>query len=208
MSLKKLRILAATTLIAGAGIFVTTSTAEAATINIYSDSNGAARSSVECTACSVLLYTANGTDSDGVAGTNNVTLPSSPGSFGFGTGFGELFDNPYQGSSPTSEAAWASSVLGTSFSALDLSKTDGTSDGATYWSSAAYVIIKVGNAPDYTILRNDSGAKFSFTWDSGSGGGEISHYSEISAVPLPAAGFLLIGALGGLAALRRRRKMT
>lgn len=39
-------------------------------------------------------------------------------------------------------------------------------------------------------------------------GGKLSHYTTagVSAVPLPATGLLLIGALGGLAAARRRRK--
>lgn len=37
------------------------------------------------------------------------------------------------------------------------------------------------------------------------GGFDVDSIS-VSAVPLPAAGFLLVGALGGLAALRRRRK--
>lgn len=39
-------------------------------------------------------------------------------------------------------------------------------------------------------------------------GGRLSHYTTaaIGAVPLPAGGFLLVGALGALAGLRRRRK--
>ena len=43
----------------------------------------------------------------------------------------------------------------------------------------------------------------SFGWDSIEAGTQISF--EVAAVPVPAAGFLLIGALGGLAALRRRK---
>jgi hypothetical protein len=39
-------------------------------------------------------------------------------------------------------------------------------------------------------------------------GGDSDSFVNVSPVPLPAAGFLLIGALGGLAALRRRRTLA
>ncbi|WP_420876405.1 VPLPA-CTERM sorting domain-containing protein [Roseovarius tolerans] len=38
------------------------------------------------------------------------------------------------------------------------------------------------------------------------GHSELGIYANISAVPLPAAGWLMIAGIGGLAALRRRRK--
>jgi hypothetical protein len=49
-----------------------------------------------------------------------------------------------------------------------------------------------------------------FTLDGGSTSQNVSHISVytvgVAPIPLPAAGFLLIGALGGLAAVRRRRR--
>jgi len=36
----------------------------------------------------------------------------------------------------------------------------------------------------------------------------VSLYANVAPIPLPAAGFLLIGALGGLGLMRRRRKIS
>lgn len=194
-------VVGATVVVAGA------TTASAVTIGIYNDSNGATRASVDCTGCSALLYTKDATDAGGVGGANNVVEGTIPGDHGFGTGFGELFTNGF-GVNPTDEVAWINSVLGTTYVLGNHAKTNGTTDGTLYTSSADYVIVKVGRDPNYTILRNDGGG-IDFKWYGASGGGAgISHFSEIGVapIPVPAAGFLLAGALGGLAALRRRRK--
>jgi hypothetical protein len=61
--------------------------------------------------------------------------------------------------------------------------------------TAMFVITKTG---DYNLRFAAGGTNNSL-------GGFIDNVS-IAAVPVPAAGFLLFGALGGLAALRRRRK--
>jgi len=44
-----------------------------------------------------------------------------------------------------------------------------------------------------------------FTWDNSLAGANFDFEVQVSAVPLPAGGLLLIGALGGLALLRRRK---
>jgi hypothetical protein len=56
----------------------------------------------------------------------------------------------------------------------------------------------VGTAGNYKLF-------FDGASESDSIGGFIDGV-QVSAVPLPAAGFLLFGALGGLAAMRRRKK--
>lgn len=198
--------------LAGAGLLASAAASGAATIDIWNDSPSATteRASLECDFCSVLLYSFDGTDAGDVTGTNNVTATAT-GNFGFGTAYGELFSNSV-GVNPTGEVGFINSLLGTTYALADHSKTDPASDGTEYTSSAAYVIVKIGKAPNYTILRNDStSGAFSFTWTGGSGqGAGISHFSEIGAaapvVPVPAAGVLLLGGLGAFAAMRRRKK--
>ncbi|MEO5615367.1 MAG: VPLPA-CTERM sorting domain-containing protein [Cypionkella sp.] len=58
----------------------------------------------------------------------------------------------------------------------------------------------VTTAGDYSMF-------FDATFSSDSLGGFVDNV-QIAAVPVPAAGFLLFGALGGLAALRRRKSVT
>lgn len=82
------------------------------------------------------------------------------------------------------------------------------------WSSD--MVIDGGDtALTFTDLGNLSVADFSFaipaspyylitTYDSVSNGGNLDY--AVSAVPVPAAGFLLLTAIGGIAATRRRRK--
>ena len=120
---------------------------------------------------------------------------------------GEIFNGPagmaYGPGNPVSqEVSWLNDVTGSSYSTSDASKTEG--DGG-YFTGALYVILKLGN--NYTIMRNDSGTgiSWSFTPSKGTGTG-LSHSTTVGEVPVPAAGFLLLGGLGGLALLRRRRK--
>lgn len=50
-----------------------------------------------------------------------------------------------------------------------------------------------------------AGELFLYNWDSNTGDNSGSIQATISLVPLPAGGLLLLGALGGIAALRRRK---
>jgi hypothetical protein len=54
---------------------------------------------------------------------------------------------------------------------------------------------------------DDSQQYLIFTWDDSLDGAEFD-FEVVAAVPLPAGGLLLIGALGGLAALRRRKTLA
>jgi len=65
-----------------------------------------------------------------------------------------------------------------------------------------------GNLFLVTMLFSDAADGLNIRMVSGTGDGFGVDGITIAAVPLPAAGFLLFGALGGLAALRRRRKMA
>lgn len=69
--------------------------------------------------------------------------------------------------------------------------------GVGFWTGINSEFV-VGAAGNYNL-------NFAATGTSNSLGGFVDNVS-IAAVPVPAAGFLLFGALGGLAALRRRRK--
>lgn len=148
------------------------------------------RGTVTCTlACSGLFYTA--------------------GAYGFGDP-GEMFDGP-SNSGDANEALWVNSVLGTSFTGTDVGDNYQDDDDA-FVSAALYIIMKVGNNPDYLMIRNDSGVSqtFSYAKASGSKGG-LSHTFSLgtpppSPVPLPAAGWLLLAGIAGMGAIRRRRK--
>lgn len=177
--------------------------AQAATIVVKNDTqydtnptNGTAdRGDLTCTACQVIQY--------------------NPTTFSFATDFGELFRGP-SNSGAASEAAWVNSVLGTSFTGANVTAGKVTPVGAgklaTFVTTALYIVLKIGENPDYTIIKNTS-ATGSMEWfwrgRDGQGAG-LSHFVNLgtapSTVPVPAAGFLLLGALGGLAMVRRRRK--
>ncbi|NNF25177.1 MAG: VPLPA-CTERM sorting domain-containing protein [Rhodobacteraceae bacterium] len=120
-------------------------------------------------------------------------------------------DDPGTGVGLNDENDWVSAADGGAFTG-----TKDESPDTTFESSAKYVLIKLGNEPSIGLIRNTSGGSQSYTFtnlcegpDNNCTGGGLSHITEfgmfdVPQIPLPAAGFLLIGALGGLGALRRK----
>ena len=92
-------------------------------------------------------------------------------------------------------------------------KTDTAGDPFAFTTDALYILMKIGggkNEAAHFLIKNTFGAGLQISWDAVSGqGAGLSHYTTFGVtpppVPVPAAGLLLLGALGGLAALRRRR---
>ena len=154
----------------------------------------------------------SGADANGLRGTVTCTLDCSgmyynAGTYGFGA-VGEVFDGPTN-SGDANEAAWVNSVLGTSFTGTDVG-ADYQDNGNPFTTAALYVIMKIGNSPDYLLISNDSGVVQTYSFFQAAGSkGELSHSfglgTPVSTVPLPATGLLLVAGLGGLAALRRKR---
>jgi hypothetical protein len=109
--------------------------------------------------------------------------------------------------SPTTEVGFVNAVLGTSFAAG--THVLGNSGSMSFTSSAAYILIAIGQSPDMLLISNTSGVEQTFTWTAfDASGAGLSHYTEfgMANVPLPAAGFLLFGALGGLGFIARRKR--
>lgn len=83
------------------------------------------------------------------------------------------------------------------------------SPGTSFTSSALYILFKIGNGNTFNaFLVHNTGGNQLFTWAGNTASG-LSHTNSfggtVSPVPLPAAGFLLVAALGGLALVRRRK---
>ena len=87
---------------------------------------------------------------------------------------------------------------------------DGLSDdsNATFSSLAVWVAFKLGN--NYAFVKNVSGSSLTYSWTKSSGsdgdGAGLSNITEIGVIPLPAAGWLLLGGLGALGAVARRKR--
>lgn len=185
-----------TVALAGAVAAGALTSASAATVGVYNDTDldpytSAYRADLTCSAaCTVLNY--------------------AGGLYSFSGAMGELFAGP-SNSGDASEASWVNSVLGTAFTAANVAsgKSNG-SDGTNYSTNSLYVIVKIGRNPDYTILRNDSGGALTWSWKGRSGqGAGLSHYVNLgqtpAPVPLPAAGVLLLAGLAGLGLAKRRK---
>ena len=97
-----------------------------------------------------------------------------------------------------------------------------TSFGAGTWALSAaptatlkfLVGIKQGTTYAAFLVNAQSGTWFTANSSTASPGTGISHYdlwytgTTTTTIPLPASGLLLLGGLGGIAALRRRRKVA
>jgi hypothetical protein len=94
-------------------------------------------------------------------------------------------------------------VLQTAFSAVF------TSGVTAEWLNGGSAFIPQGVTSTFeitTLLAPGTADTLKVTYGDVVGGGRADIDLVIAAVPLPAGGLLLIGALGGLAALRRRKK--
>lgn len=112
------------------------------------------------------------------------------------------------------------------FDPEDEYKTEIAGDGGNYTitTNALYVLLKIGggNTLQTALVKNASGGELSLNWKGKPASG-LSHFGEFglvtiiidpdpegeaSPIPLPAAGWLLIGGLGALVAVRRRKRTT
>jgi len=148
--------------------------------------------------------------------TVDATANSSTGGIGMNTGFAVLAGQSYKVTAALTDT-WDLGV-GNNIPHPRVTNADGLIAYVGGWTqgglNALYgtlvgTINGAGNffalGTNTTFVAATSGTLFLYNFDSNSGdnGGEIE--ATISAVPVPAAGLLLIGALGGLAALRRRK---
>lgn len=117
-----------------------------------------------------------------------------------------LYGLPNSGAA--TELAFVNAATGSSF--LAGIKTTANGGSMSFTTDALYILLKIGRDPNTTIIQNTFGKGLEITWAAlGGQGAGLSHYAEygsVSAVPLPAAGWLMIAALGGLVTMRRRRR--
>jgi len=117
-----------------------------------------------------------------------------------------LYDLP--NASTATELAFVNTATGSSF--LSGAKTSGNSGSMTFTTDALFILLKIGRDPNTTIIQNTFGKGLEISWSAFSGqGAGLSHYTEYgtaSVVPLPAAGWLMLAALGGLGLIGRRRR--
>lgn len=126
------------------------------------------------------------------------------------------------GQSPDRVADFLSSLADTDFETgtrTDLGAGElagDTDESASFSTDALWVALKLG--ANYAIVQNTSGSSISISWSKlASGGGfglsNITEFGEVDGggggtpevIPLPATALLLLGGLGGLAAVGRRR---
>lgn len=210
MSLKRLKIIAATALIAGAALFSTGQAAQATPVQ---------PAPIACQFGTQSEFVASAdvwTSTDCVGSLSNNDNATTLNSYGASGIFGTsnwVLNTKYEKDS----ASYGPSGLMTITNITgDFFQGDWT---ISSWSgvSAAVLVLKGGNG--FAAYLLDISAGLTGQWITQvllNGGGkqpQISHVSLYtsagmppSSVPLPAAGLLMIGALGGLGLLRRRRK--
>jgi hypothetical protein len=112
-----------------------------------------------------------------------------------------------QPNSIANETAAVNAITGQSYSGATQVAASG--ENFSFYSSALYILFKIGGQdPSHFLIMNTSPGMITINWAGLGGiGAGLSHYVEFGAapVPVPAAGFLLLAALGGLALVRRRQ---
>lgn len=139
---------------------------------------------------------------------------------GFSAPDGDLF--ALANNSEALEIATVNSLTGESYTSL--TKTNGGgSESADFTTSAEYILIKIGQSPDVAVVQSfGENNEFKFRATKGTGSG-LSHWSAfgenecdpavqlcgppVNQVPVPASLPLMMGALGivGIVARRRRK---
>lgn len=126
----------------------------------------------------------------------------------------DLFDGA--NSSDASELAFVERVSGLTFgSGNKYNLVDGVDDkeNFSFFSSAFYILVKIGQDPNVTIIQNFGGpVPTLFTFKQVAGGSGLSHFTEFgtspgrgTVIPLPAGLPLMLAGLGAFAFLARRK---
>ena len=102
----------------------------------------------------------------------------------------------FQAADGSSQEVGVASING-GFPIISLYANDIAGSGAAGFVGASFAAIAVTEI-FFTVLSSNDNLGFA--------DGALAGISFVAPVPLPAAGFLLVGGLGGLAAMRRRRK--
>lgn len=171
-----------------------------------------------------------GIDSTAVTNTTDPLALPTPGTINTVTpyvdGYSDLFIDG-NSSSPANEALFVKAITGVEFSAVAQKTTgivtsnpvnpgDPVKGSASFTTSALYILLKIGNEPNLTIIKNTGGLNnlFTYTPKAGEGAG-LSHYSEFGTaggggtiggdVPLPAGLPLLLSGVGVMAFVARRK---
>jgi len=140
----------------------------------------------------------------------NINLSTGPYQFGANIIGGQggftanTYVTPYM-STGLSTAVISFFVKGSRFTSLSGSWGGSAFTFSQIIDPITSAISYVGNATVHFTQSGLAGAQlFKVNW---TGGNDITFQTTLSAVPVPAAGLLLVGALGGLGALSRRRKI-
>lgn len=194
-------------------------TASAATLNILGSAklngNGANYTAETVSAELICSLGCQGINSSATTDTTvPLGLPTVSTFTAFVPGYSDLFIDG-NSSNPTNEALFVSTVTGVTYSATT-QKTAGIVQGAaSFTTSALYILLKIGNEPNLTIIKNTGGLNnvFTYTPKAGEGAG-LSHYAEFGRfgggggtgeIPLPAGMPLMLAGLGAMAFLARRK---
>lgn len=142
--------------------------------------------------------------SDSAADSDYVSDTALDLAGGASTYFVDFFATPTDGSL-TLTLTNSGSIEGTTATANLLGPDAGTGSYELYFDGDLLFTVDAGAAASQASISIASGtsADLVWVWDVQENG-QVS--TNLSPVPVPAAGFLLIGGLGGLAALRRKKK--